>query len=635
MAEEGKRAKRRKRTAMVLTPALAVALCCLSALAQTSPPNNVEATSTPLIRPHGVFYDALGNYYIADTDQNVIRKVSTAGIITTVAGTGEQGYAGDGGLATAAMLDSPQGVAVDSSGNIYIADTHNNVIREVTASTGDISTIAGTGGAGYSGDGSTATAAMLDYPTAVAVDSSGNVYIADTNNHRIREITGTTINTVAGDGEQNYSGDGGLATAAGLDSPSGVAVDSAFNMYIGDTHNQRVRMVTHATGDISTIAGTGAEGYNGEGTATAVELARPRGVAVDGSGNVYLADSDNNMIRSISGSTLTTIAGSGLEGLSGDGGAATSAALDTPGAVAVSGGSVLFSDTENNLVRALNGGILNSTSGQSSSEETLVISGSASVSYGTGTLTATFSNGGNIATGLVTFYDGEGASPTVIGSALLVSNTASVSTGSLAVGTHTIIASYAGDSNNAAITSGVFVLSVTSYVIANHLWIGDSGGGTSAFLATGTPYLTSPESGGGGGVAIDNSGNVWSLNPGSNSVTEFSNTGSVLSTIPYTGGGLSTPTSLAIDGSENVWITNSNGTISEFNSSGTAVSPATGYTGGSGGNLSRPSSIAIDISGNLWISNSGSDTVTEVLGAAAPTVPISIGVANDTPASKP
>ena len=346
-----------------------------SATAQSAPPNGVEATSAPLIRPHGVAYDASGNYYIADTDENLIREVSTAGIVTTVAGTGQQGYAGDGGPATAAILDSPQGVAVDSSGNIYIADTHNNVIREVTASTGDISTIAGTGVAGFSGDGSTATSAMLDYPTAVAVDSNGNVYIADTNNHRIREITGTTIHTVAGDGEQFFSGDGGSATSAGLDSPSGVAVDSSFNIYIGDTHNQRVRMVTFATGDISTIAGSGVEGYNGEGTATAVELARPRGVAVDNSGNVYFADSDNNMIRSIGGGNVTTIAGTGLEGFGGGNGAATSAWLDTPDAVAVSGTTVLFSDTENDVVRELNGGTINSAAALTSPTPNSVLTG--------------------------------------------------------------------------------------------------------------------------------------------------------------------------------------------------------------------------------------------------------------------
>jgi len=344
-------------------PAMLILAGCFSGQAQNPPPTGVQSTTVPLGRPHGVAYDSAGNYYIADTDNNAIRKVSTAGIITTVAGTGAQGYAGDGGLATLALLDSPAGVAVDSSFNIYIADTHNNVIREVVKSSGNIVTIAGTGAPGYSGDGAAATSAMLAYPTAVALDSNTNIYIADTNNHRIREITGTTINTVAGNGQQFYAGDGGLATAAGLDSPNGVAVDSSFNIYIGDTHNQRVRMVTNSTGNISTLAGTGVKGFNSDGPGATAELARPRGVAVDQSGNVYLADSDNNLVRTISSGNVTTIAGSGVEGFFGDGAAATSAWLDTPGAVAISGRTVLFSDTENDRVRNLQGGMIETVAG--------------------------------------------------------------------------------------------------------------------------------------------------------------------------------------------------------------------------------------------------------------------------------
>jgi hypothetical protein len=347
--------KRWIRRTLLVAAALVVA-GGMAASAQSAPASGVQATSLALGRPHGVAYDTAGNIYIADTDENVIRKVNASGIITTVAGDGEQGYGGDGGLATAALLDSPAGVALDASGNLYIADTHNNVVREVVAASGNIATIAGTGAAGFSGDGAAATLATLNYPTAVAVDSLGNVYIADTNNHRIREITGTTINTVAGDGEQFFSGDSGPATAAGLDSPNGVAVDAAFNLYIGDTHNQRVRMVTYATGNISTLAGTGEKGFSGDGYGPSEALARPRGVAVDSSGGVYLADSDNQRIRSIIGGNLTTIAGSGAEGFSGDGNLATSAWLDTPGAVAVSGAKVLFSDTENDRIRQLSGG---------------------------------------------------------------------------------------------------------------------------------------------------------------------------------------------------------------------------------------------------------------------------------------
>ncbi len=422
--------------------------------------SSVEATNVSLNRPGGLAFDAAGNLYIADTDNNVIREVNLQGVITTVAGTGEQGFGGDSGAATSALLDSPAGVAVDANGNLYIADTHNNRIREI--SNGVITTIAGTGTAGFAGDGGAATSAQLNYPTAIAVDTKGNLYVADTNNFRIREISGTTISTVAGDGEQNYSGDGSPAASAGLDSPSGIAVDSAFNLYIGDTHNQRVRMVTFATGIINTLAGTGVKTFTSDGTATSAALARPRGVAVDSSGNVYVADSDNDRVRMISGGAISTIAGNGMEGFSGDEGSSTNASLDTPRAVAAAGSSVVFADTNNNQVRTVVSSTLNTIAGSAANgKEWIAISGASSAVYGTGTLTATFSNGGQTGTGTVTFFDGEGASPLAVGTAALSSNTAILNTAQLAAGTHYLIASYGGDVNDPAIVSGVFVYTVT------------------------------------------------------------------------------------------------------------------------------------------------------------------------------
>ncbi len=431
--------------------------------AATPAPGTVEAANILLSRPGGVAFDATGDLFIADTGDNVILEVNLDGIVTTVAGTGAQGFGGDGGAAASALLDRPAGVAVDSNGNVYIADTHNNRIRKVSG--GNITTIAGTGAASFSGDGAAATTAALSYPTAVAVDSNGNIYIADTNNHRIREITGTTINTVAGNGSQSYSGDGGLATAAGLDSPNGVAVDAAFNIYIGDTHNQSVRMVTFSTGKISTLAGTGTKGFNGDGTTAATELARPRGVAVGASGTIYVADSDNDRIRSISGGQVTTLAGNGSEGYSGDSSASTNAALDTPRSVAYQSGTVVFADTENQAVRVVSGGEMNTLAGASTnSAESLTLSGATSTVFGsgTGTLTAIFANGGKTATKQVSLYDGLGSSPALIGSTTFSSNSVAFSTAQLAAGIHYLVATYPGDANNPAVTSSVFVQLVSA-----------------------------------------------------------------------------------------------------------------------------------------------------------------------------
>ena len=428
----------------------------------TPPSGTIEAANFSLYLPGGLAFDAAGDLFIADTGDNVILEVNLDGLVSTVAGTGTQGYGGDGGAAVSALLDSPAGVAVDSSGNIYIADTHNNRIREVSG--GNIGTIAGTGVAGFFGDGAAATAALLSYPTAVAVDSSGNIYIADTNNHRIREIAGTTINTVAGNGSQTYSGDGGLATAAGLDSPNGVAVDAAFNIYIGDTHNQRVRLVTFTTGIITTLAGTGVKGFTADGPAASAALARPRGVAVDTSGNVYVADSDNDRIRAISGAQVTTIAGNGNEGYSGDSGASTSASLDTPRGLAITGSEIAFADTEDNAVLVVNSGTVNTVAGASTnSAESLVLNGATTTVYGTGTgtLTAAFANGAKTATGQVSLYDGLGSAPALVGTSALSANTAAFSTVQLNAGIHDLVATYAGDANNPAVVSGVYVLLVT------------------------------------------------------------------------------------------------------------------------------------------------------------------------------
>jgi hypothetical protein len=479
-------------------------LLLVGGAAAQAPVNGVQATTVPLSLPGGLAYDSLGNLYIAATNDHVVRVVSPTGVINTFAGTGAQGFSGDGGAATSAQLDSPTGIAVDASNNVYIADTHNNRIREVLASTGVINTIAGTGVAGFAGDGAAATSALLNYPTAVAVDSAGNIYIADTNSHRIREIKSGTISTVAGDGEQFYSGDSGLATAAGLDSPNGVAVDSSFNIYIGDTHNQRVRLVTFTTGIISTLAGTGVKTYTADGVAAnSSALARPRGLAISPNGTLLIADSDNDRVRAVSGGNISTVVGSGQQGFSGDTALGTASAIDTPRVVAATANNnVVVADTENDRVRTVDGnGDLITVAGLApTGDESLTLSGAlTTVVYGSGSLTATYKYISNTATGNITFYDTVGSTPVQVGSPVaLSSNIASFSTSTLSAGKHAIEAIYAGDANNAPAASGVFDVTVTPLAI--------TATANSASIAYGVaiPTLTGTLS----GILAQDSGNV-------------------------------------------------------------------------------------------------------------------------------
>jgi len=311
------------------------------------------ATSASLYAPSGVTGDSSGNLYIADTLNNRIRKVDVSGKISTVAGTGTGGYMGDGVAATSTWLNRPKGVAVDSSGNLYIADTWNNRIRKVDVS-GEISTVAGTGYGSYSGDGGPATSAALNEPGAVAVDSSGNLYIADSSNHRIRKVdVSGKISTVAGTGVFGNSGDGGDAASAQISYPLGITVDGGENLYFA-SENQ-IRKVD-ASGKISKVAGLDKYGFSGDGgPAITSELFRPQGVAVDSSGNLYIADFLNYRIRKVDTSgKISTVAGTGRPNYSGDGGPATGADLSGPSGIAVdSSGNVYFADNNTHRVRKL------------------------------------------------------------------------------------------------------------------------------------------------------------------------------------------------------------------------------------------------------------------------------------------
>ena len=337
------------------------------------------ATNALLWGPSDVIVDAAGNVYFTDTNNQRVREVTSSGgllnpsngIINTFAGNGTAGYLGDGSAAINAEFDTPTGLRFDNHANLYIADADNAVIREINAS-GIISTVAGdnTLGFGFAGDLGPATGAQLSNPSGVAVDSAGNIYIADPDNNVVRVVCANQapvacknvpagdINTLAGNQPTgaSYTGDGGPAIDALLNDPVAVAVDAAGNLYISDSGNNAIRKV-NTSGIINTVAGMGpnSAGHSGDGgPATMAELNAPKSISLDPYGNLYIADSNNSKIRVVEpDGTITTIAGSGTFGINGDGGSATSAQLYFPSGMAFSAGQVYIADNGNNAIRVL------------------------------------------------------------------------------------------------------------------------------------------------------------------------------------------------------------------------------------------------------------------------------------------
>ena len=319
-----------------------------------------NALSAQLYAPIGVAVDQAGNVYVADAGNNVIRKMNPAGIITTVAGNGygagmgAGGYSGDTGPATMAELHLPYDVAVDDAGNLYIADLDNGAVRKVN-SAGIITTFAGRGGLNP-GDGGPATAAQIGDISGVATDAAGNVYFSDQTFSRIRKVDiAGIITTVAGNGVGGYGGDNGPASSAEIEDPEGLAVDAAGNIYFADQQNNIVRKVD-TNGIITTIAGTPGtiEGFSGDnGPATAAQLAGPSGVDIDSAGNVYIGDWGNNRVRMVSpAGIITTVAGTAMGGYNGDNQPATAAELNGPRGVACdAAGNLFIGDYNNNRVR--------------------------------------------------------------------------------------------------------------------------------------------------------------------------------------------------------------------------------------------------------------------------------------------
>jgi sugar lactone lactonase YvrE len=324
--------------------------------------DNQSATNTILASAASVAQDSDGNLYIADTANNVIRRVETNGVAVIIAGNGSRSFSGDGGAAPNAGLAMPNAVALDSMGNLFIADSVNNRIRKVDTN-GVITTVAGNGKSIFSGDGGAATNAQISYPGGICLDAQGNLFIADTFNSRIRKVdTNGVITTVAGGGSGANP-----ATRATLSFPYGIAVDSSNYLYIADTDDQIVRKVD-GSGNISTVAGTGTYGYSGDGAAaTSAKLRSPSGVTVDAAHNLFIADTGNNCIRMVgTNHIIITLAGNGTNGYCGDGGMATNANLSGPESVFVDNqGNLLIADFGNNRIRQLGtNGVITTVAGR-------------------------------------------------------------------------------------------------------------------------------------------------------------------------------------------------------------------------------------------------------------------------------
>jgi trimeric autotransporter adhesin len=602
--------------------------------------------------------DESGNIYIADTGSDCIRMVTMSnGIVSTVAGTGTFGYSGDGGLLTSAEFRGPSGVAVDASGNIYIADTNNHRVRMVTISNGIVSILAGTGLSGYSGDGGLAASAKLGSPRGVAVDASGNIYIADAYNECIRMVAKSTgiITTVAGymytsKFEGSYSGDGGLATSARLSYPYGVTVDASGNIYIADTFNNRIRMVTKSTGIITTVAGNGLSGYSGDsgdgGLATSARLSSPSDVAVDASGNIYIADADDHRIRMVTKSTgiITTVAGDATSGYSGDGGLATLATVNDPIGVAFDvSGNIYIADSGNSCIRmiAKSTGIITTVAGIASLYRPGTFGGDGGLATSaklSAPCSVAVDASGNIyiadsgnhcilmvttSTGIITTLAGNGTAG-YGGDGGQATSTSLFGPSDVAVDASGNI--YIADSDNNRIRMVMMSTGIITTVAGNGTfgYSGDGGLATSA-------RLSSPSD-----VAVDALGNIYIADTDNGRIRMVMKSTGIVTTVAgnglysYSGdGGLATsaalffPDGITVDASGNIYIidsgnhcirmvTKSTGIISTLAGNKTA-----GYSGDGGqaklSLLNKPSGVAIDASGNIYVCDTGNNRLRVLL----------------------
>jgi uncharacterized protein (TIGR03437 family) len=592
------------------------------------------ALTAQLRSPAGIAADASGNVFVADPDTHSVRKILPDGTITTYAGNGTAGYSGDGGPAATAQLNTPDGLVLDSVGNLYIADRNNHSVRVISLD-GNIHTVAGRGSPGFSGDGGAAANAQLNSPEGISLDSAGNLYIADTVNDRIRMVAPDgTITTVAGTGNGNVFGDGGPALAAGLILPTGVAVDRAGNFYIADFGNSRIRVVS--AGKIATVAGSrGGAPLADQENALSVVLNGPTGVAVDVSGNLYftegsigsgsgLAQGDNRVWKVSPDSILTALAGTGMASYSGDGGSAASAQLQGPTGVATDArGNVYVADTGNHRVRLIttdgvirtiagtgepgfsgDGGAaasaqLNSPTGVAldpSGELVIADSGNSRVRVIStdGTIRTLIGNGNSS-------YYGDGLSDLQASlnhpQGVVVSRNGDI---------------FIADTRNNAIRKrGANGLMSTVAGTGPAGFSGDGGPATSALLNAPT------------GVAVDGAGNVYLVDAGNQRVRRVAANG-VINTVA---GSLANPRSVATDASGNIFVTSGGDRRVLLISVDGTPSPIAGtgdccYSGDGGpavnAALDGPWGLAVDASsGNVYVADAASSAVRALIPAGA------------------
>jgi trimeric autotransporter adhesin len=412
------------------------------------------ATNASIYQPYGLAVDAIGNLYVADSGHSRIRRVDVStGIITTAAGTGVFGYSGDGGPATAAQLGTPYDVKLDAPGNLFICDANDHHVRRVDSGTGIITTVAGTGAMGLCGSSTSSGNSVNLIASGLAIDLAGNIYVGDVVSHQIHRIDAVSgvVTTIAGIGVAGFSGDGGPAVSAALNTPAALAFDSSGNLYVSDGQNYRVRKIDAVTGIITTVVGNGTSTFNGDGIpATGASLGFPGQLAFDPSGNLIFADATNYRVRMVDASTglVWTIAGSGRppnqSGTIGDGGPALSAQLNLPVGLAMSSstGALFVAEWSSERVRrvSLPGGIAGTA--------TTLSANVASVQTGDPiTLTASLSAINGLAANATRgFFFIELPANTLLGQGLIANGAASLTTSFSATGNHTIYAQYVGDS---------------------------------------------------------------------------------------------------------------------------------------------------------------------------------------------